>query len=112
MMKKISTILVFLGLVIFIIFYFKNIIVNQRETIIGNQEKQIQGVCLGDDEMAENSAPGDEQGKWNRNMGYFATSPVTIFVKDKKPTMKNAIFRLMIILRGFIPCNYLNVIFM
>lgn len=94
MIKKILAIGVLLGLILSITFYFKNNTVNLREVKKGTQEKQTQGACLNDDEVAENSAPWDEQSGSNPNMGYFATSPVTIFVKDKKTNTEKRNFQI------------------
>ncbi|MEK7148446.1 MAG: hypothetical protein AAB770_00845 [Patescibacteria group bacterium] len=51
--------------------------------------RSIDDACLMDDEIGENSAL---RGKGN--MGYFATSPVTIFVKDKITNLERRNFQI------------------
>ncbi|MFZ2303485.1 MAG: hypothetical protein WAV98_01685 [Minisyncoccia bacterium] len=58
-----------------------------QEFIVDN--RPIDNTCLMDDEIGENSAL-----RGTGNMGYFATSPVTIFVKDKKTNLEKRNFQI------------------
>lgn len=66
------------------ILVYKGNTAQQKATITTRDEIGFKNICLASDEIAENSAIGKTPEAQKANMGYFATSPVTISIKNKE----------------------------
>lgn len=70
-------IILFIGLGIYWLYFLP------KDYEYQNNTKRVGNACLGDDEIVDYSAPGKDQKQQEANKGYFATSPATIYIKDK-----------------------------
>jgi len=62
--------------------------------LLKESPEKLNHSCLSNDEIADYSAPGESQEEQNANKGYFATSPVTIYIKDKATNMEKYNFQI------------------